>query len=98
MTIESIEAAKNCGVFDFSKADGHTSPFAKYNLIYGWNGSGKSTLSRLFYAIESGKVPPPRLAERVSHSRLLGVLSTQAVSVMVRRMCGSSTKTLSSAT
>lgn len=58
MTIESIEAAKNCGVFDFSKADGHTSPFAKYNLIYGWNGSGKSTLSRLFYAIESGKVPP----------------------------------------
>lgn len=58
MTIESIEAAKNCGVFDFSKADGHTSPFAKYNLIYGWNGSGKSTLSRLFYAIESGEVPP----------------------------------------
>lgn len=57
MTIESIEAANNCGVFDFSKADGHISPFAKYNLIYGWNGSGKSTLSRLFYAIESGKVP-----------------------------------------
>lgn len=25
-----------------------TSPFKKFNLIYGWNGCGKTTLMRLF--------------------------------------------------
>jgi wobble nucleotide-excising tRNase len=31
--------------------------FGKLNLIYGWNYSGKTTLSRIFQAIEEGKLP-----------------------------------------
>lgn len=30
---------------------GSTTPFTKYNLIYGWNYSGKTTLSRLFQVL-----------------------------------------------
>ncbi len=40
--------------------DGKPAEFKKVNILYGRNYSGKTTLSRIFQALEKGKLPEPR--------------------------------------
>lgn len=54
--IARINKIKNLGIFRDYKWDANLEDFCRYNLIYGWNGCGKTTLSKLFTALEPGKI------------------------------------------
>jgi wobble nucleotide-excising tRNase len=56
VTVSNIRLLKNAAVLAERKAATPNLGFKRYNLIYGFNGVGKSTLSRMFAAVQSGKV------------------------------------------
>lgn len=53
--ITRLNDIKGFGIFETFHFEDGVSPFAKYNIIYGWNGSGKTTLGRLFRTLELPK-------------------------------------------
>ena len=54
--ILKIRKIRNLGLFRNYHWDAELPAFCRYNLIYGWNGSGKTTFSRLFAALNEGKL------------------------------------------
>lgn len=54
VTIRSIRALKDIGIFGDFTPSADLPPFRKANLIYGFNGTGKTTLSRIFSSLETG--------------------------------------------
>lgn len=57
--ITEINLIANHGLYrNFAWDAGRLQPFDRYNLVYGWNYSGKTTLSRIFQAVEDGKLSP----------------------------------------
>ncbi|MFZ5960545.1 AAA family ATPase [Pseudomonas knackmussii] len=61
--LKKINSIQNLGIFkDFNwdrsvkEPGGQTSTFQRINIIYGRNYSGKTTISRIFRAIETGKI------------------------------------------
>jgi wobble nucleotide-excising tRNase len=54
--IKKINIIKSLGIFRDYKWDTSLEDFSRFNLIYGWNGCGKTTLSKLFTALEDGKL------------------------------------------
>jgi wobble nucleotide-excising tRNase len=55
-TIRNIRLLKGAAVLAERKAATPSLELQRYNLFYGFNGSGKSTLSRIFAALQLGKV------------------------------------------
>jgi wobble nucleotide-excising tRNase len=52
---KNIKSIKNFGIFKDTKTNAGQ-PFLQFNLIYGFNYSGKTTLSRIFRAMQQGRL------------------------------------------